>query len=76
MTVKEKPIDAFLIARGGPFYEMQRMLGLLSESAFRAVPRATVLVALAFGVPLTLTIIAGTAFGSPAEEPFIRALGV
>lgn len=76
MTVKEKPIDAFLIARGGPFYEMQRMLGLLSESAFRAVPRAIVLVALAFGVPLLLTIFAGTAFGSPADEPFIRALGV
>ena len=76
MTVIERPIDAFLIARGGPFYEMQRMLGLLSESAFRAVPRAIVLVVLAFGVPLVMTIIAGTAFGSPADEPFIRALGV
>ncbi len=76
MTVKERPIDAFLIARGGPFYEMQRMLGLLSESAFRAVPRAIVLVALAFGVPLVLTMIAGTAFGPPGDEPFIRALGI
>lgn len=52
------------------------MLGLLSESAFRAVPRAMVLVALAFGIPLVLTIAAGTAFGPSADQPFIRELGV
>ena len=76
MTVKERPIDAFLIARGGPFYELQRMLGLLSDSAFRALPRAILLVVLAFGVPLILTIIAGTAFGPAADQPYIRELGV
>ena len=72
----DQVIEEFLIARGGPFYEMQRMLGLLSESAFRAVPRAIALVGLAFGVPLVLTIIAGTAFGAPADKPFVLELGI
>lgn len=75
MTKKEQPIDRFLIARGGPFYELQRMLGLLGESALRALPRAIILVALAFGVPLVLTMIAGTAFGSAADRPFSLEFG-
>ena len=75
-TNGEQVIDEFLIARGGPFYEMQRTLGLLSERAFRALPRAIGLVGLAFGVPLVLSIIADTAFGPPDDKPFILELGI
>jgi hypothetical protein len=75
-AASKRLIDDFLIAHGGPFYELQLRLGLLNERAFRAVPRAAALVFLAFGVPLILTIIAGTAFGSADEQPFIRELGI
>ena len=75
-TTSERPIDEFLIARGGPFYELQKGLGLLNERALRAAPRAIALVLLAFGVPLVLTVIAGTAFGRPAEHPFMLELGM
>lgn len=74
-TAGEHPVDDFLIARGGPFYELQRKLGMLDESAFRAVPRAIALAGLAFGVPLVLAILAGNAFGSPADRPFSLELG-
>ena len=75
-TPGEKAIDEFLIARGGPFYELQRSMGMLNEKALRAMPRALALVGLAFGVPLVLTVFAGTAFGSPEDRPFVLELGM
>jgi hypothetical protein len=71
VTPEQVQIEQFLIARGGPFYELQRQLGLLRENAFRAGSRALLFVALAWGVPLVLSLIAGDAFGSPAEKPYL-----
>ena len=56
MRVYKMPSDAreigdFLIARGGPFYELQQRLGLLRENAFRAAPRAVLFVFLAWAGP-------------------------
>ncbi|MFZ1428704.1 MAG: hypothetical protein WAS21_18270 [Geminicoccaceae bacterium] len=42
----------FLIAHGGPFYELQARLGLLHQDALNAGRRALIAVALAWGVPL------------------------
>lgn len=76
MTNKEDQIGQFLIAHGGPFYDLQQQLGLLRTHAFRAGWRALLFVGLAWGVPLILTLMAGTAFGPAAEKPFLLELGM
>ena len=69
-------IGEFRVARGGPFYELQRQLGLIRENALRTGPRILIFVGLAWGVPLLLSAAQGTAFGAPAENPFLLDLGV
>ncbi|MFK7911207.1 MAG: hypothetical protein AB8F34_11505, partial [Akkermansiaceae bacterium] len=64
-------IGDYLAAHGGPFYELQRQLGLLRENALRTVPRALLFVALAWGVPLILSLLAGDALGHYADSPFL-----
>jgi len=59
------------VARGGPFYTLQRQLGLLREDAFHAGRRAVLLVGLAWGVPLVSSIVAGDAIGPYAERPYL-----
>ena len=44
MTAEEKKAREFMLAHGGPFYELQRRLGLLREDAFRAGSRALLFV--------------------------------
>jgi putative lipoprotein len=45
------------MARGGPFYKLQRRVGLLHERAIQAGRRALIVVALAWGVPLLSALI-------------------
>jgi len=71
MTPEEKKISEFLLAHGGPFYALQRQLGLLREDAFRASSRALLFVALAWGVPLVFSMIAGTAYGPATDSPYL-----
>jgi len=68
-------VDAFLIARGGPFYDLQQRLGLLHERALNARRRAAILAAIAWAVPLVLSAIAGHAVGPAASRPFLLDLG-
>jgi hypothetical protein len=68
-------VDAFLIARGGPYYDLQQRMGLLHERALNARRRAAILVGLAWGVPLVLSAIAGHALGPAASRPFLLDLG-
>jgi hypothetical protein len=68
-------VDAFLIARGGPYYNLQQRMGLLHERALNAGRRAAILVGLAWGVPLVLSAIAGHALGASANRPFLLDLG-
>jgi hypothetical protein len=72
---RSRGIEAFLIARGGPFYDLQQRLGLLHERALNAGRRAGLLVVLAWGVPLVLSAIAGHALGPAATRPFLLDLG-
>lgn len=76
-TAADKPsgIDEFLIARGGPFYDLQQRLGLLHERSLNAGPRAAILIAIAWGAPLVLAAIAGHAVGPAANRPFLLDLG-
>jgi hypothetical protein len=67
--------DEFLIARGGPYYDLQQRLGLLHGRALNAGRRAAILVGLAWGVPLVLSAIAGHAVGPAATRPFLLDLG-
>lgn len=61
-------INEFLIAHGGPFYELQRRLGLLHDEALKAGRRAVIFIALAWAVPALLSLIGGnlvTGSGTP-----------
>ena len=74
MTNDKTAIAEFLIARGGPFYELQQRLRLLRIDAFRAGPRAALFVFIAWGVPFLLSVIEGNAFGNFDQHPFLMAL--
>ena len=76
MTTQEKRAGEFLLAHGGPFYELQRLLGMLREDAFNAAPRALLFVAIAWGVPLVLSMVAGSAFGAASDGPYLYDLVV
>jgi len=69
-------IGEFRIARGGPFYALQTQMGLIRENALHSRTRALLLVCLTWGVPFLLSVAESTAFGSPAEMPFLLALDV
>jgi len=73
---KDARTSEFLVAHGGPFYALQKQLGLLRADAFRAGSRAVLFVGLAWGMPLVLSIIAGDAYGAAAENPYLLELGV
>ena len=53
-------IGNYLASHGGPFFELQRRLGFLREDALLAGRRAAIFVALAWGVPLILSLIRET----------------
>jgi hypothetical protein len=74
-TAKADDAFDFLIARGGPYYDLQQRLGLLHERALNAGRRAAILVGLAWGVPLLLSVITGHAIGPAASRPFLLDLG-
>lgn len=70
----DKPeIGEFLAAHGGPFFELQRRLGLLQEQALKAERRALIFVGLAWGVPALLALIEGNLVSS-AGTPFLYDL--
>ena len=71
MTPEEKKAGEFLLAHGGPFYDLQRLLGLLHDDAFKAAPRTLLFVAIAWGVPLVFSIVAGSAFGPVSDGPYL-----
>ena len=68
-------IGEYLASHGGPFFELQRRLGLLREDALWAGRRALIYVGLAWGVPLILTLAAGTALGPSASHPYLLDFG-
>ena len=68
-------IGEYLASHGGPFFELQRRLGVLREDALLAGRRAALFVALAWGVPFILSFIAGRAFGPADAHPFLLDFG-
>ena len=68
-------IGEYLASHGGPFFELQRRLGVLREDALLAGRRAAIFVALAWGVPFVLSLVAGRAFGPAATHPFLLDFG-
>src|SRR5271167_3824450 len=68
-------IGEYLASHGGPFFELQRRLGVLREDALLASRRAAMFVALAWGVPLVLSLISGRAFGPADTHPFLLDFG-
>ena len=68
-------VDEFLIAHGGPYYDLQQRIGLLRERALNAGRRAALLVGLAWVVPLLLSTFSGHAIGPAAARPFLLDLG-
>src|SRR5271154_4248891 len=72
---KAARIGEYLASHGGPFFELQRRLGGLREDALLAGRRAAIFVALAWGVPLILSLISGRAFGPADTHPFLLDFG-
>lgn len=68
-------IGEFLAAHGGPFYELQRRLGLLQAGALKAERRALLFVGLAWGIPFLLSLAEGTLI-SGAGKPYLLDFGV
>jgi hypothetical protein len=68
-------IGEFLASHGGPFFELQRRVGVLEEDALHAGRRATIFVAIAWGVPLLLTLLQGNAFGPQDNHPYLLDFG-
>jgi hypothetical protein len=68
--------DRFDIAQGGPFVELQARFAILREKAATAPRRAALYVAIAFIVPLLVTVLTGTAWGPLVTRPFLLDWGV
>ncbi len=68
-------IGDYLASHGGPFFELQRRLGLLREDALLAGRRAAMFVALAWGVPFLLSLISGDAFTLTGGRPYLLDFG-
>jgi hypothetical protein len=68
-------IGEYLASHGGPFFELQRRLGVLREDALLAGRRAVMFVGLAWVIPLLLSLVAGRAFGPAATHPFLLDFG-
>ena len=68
-------ISRFSLTEDRAFARLREQLGVLAEAAATAPRRALLLVALAWLVPLALTLIAGTAFGPREADPYLRDWG-
>jgi hypothetical protein len=68
-------IGEYLASHGGPFFELQRRLGVLRDDALLAERRAVIFVSLAWGVPLLLTLVQGRAVGPAASHPYLLDFG-
>ena len=68
-------IGNYLASHGGPFFELQRRLGLLREDALWAGRRAAMFVALAWGVPFLLSLVHGDAFTLTGGRSFLLDFG-
>lgn len=66
--------DATRISRGGPFHDLQAKLGLVRDDDLRPISRALIAVAIAWVVPLVISILEGNAFGEFADMPFLLYL--
>ena len=68
-------IGDYFASHGGPFFELQRRLGMLREDALLAGRRAALFVALAWGVPFLLSLVAGRAFSLADGRPYLLDFG-
>ena len=73
--IRPPGIGEFLASHGGPFFELQRRVGVLEEDALHAGRRAAIFVALAWGVPLLLSLLQGHAFGPQDSHPYLLDFG-
>jgi hypothetical protein len=61
----------FLIARGGPFYDLQLKARLIGAKDLNPIARALIFVAVAWGIPCIMSMAAATAYGPLAARPFL-----
>jgi hypothetical protein len=71
MALDKDNDPAFLVFRGGPFYNLQLKTHLLDGIDLKPLPRALIFMAIAWGIPLLLTLVAGTAFGMLEARPYL-----
>jgi hypothetical protein len=74
-TVDARGATDFLIAHGGPFYELQAWLHLLHRHNLAAGRRAVLFAAIAWLPLALLSLIGGTALGDFEQRPFLLDFG-
>ncbi len=74
-TEEPSAIGDYLASHEGPFFRLQRRLGMLREDALLAPRRAVIFVALAWGVPFLLSLAGGRAFSPVDENPYLLDFG-
>lgn len=67
-------IGEFLAAHGGPFYELQRRLGMLHDRSLQTERRALIFVGLAWGIPFLLSLAEGNLLYA-SGKPYLLDLG-
>jgi hypothetical protein len=70
-TARASEAADFLIAHGGPFYELQSRLNLLHRHNLAAGRRAALFAAVAWLPLALLSLVQGTAIGNVEERPFL-----
>src|SRR5271163_4724412 len=72
MNQVDNPSQPLLLMEGGPFFNLQRRLGLITQNSNR-IKRRALLAALVTWLPLfLLAAIHGRAFGRSVPVPFVR----
>ncbi|CAN7635811.1 hypothetical protein LJR231_004860 [Phyllobacterium sp. LjRoot231] len=71
MALEQDNTPPFLIFQGGPFYNLQLKANLVRGGDLNPLTRALIFVTVAWGVPLLLSLIAGTAFGILEARPYL-----
>lgn len=68
--------EPFLLARGGPFFDLQKEAGLVQAERLNSFRRAAFFVGVTWLVPLMICVMAGTAFGPLTARPYLLDPGV
>ncbi|QRM54421.1 hypothetical protein [Sinorhizobium sp. BG8] len=72
---QSKEIEDYLASHGGPFFELQKRLGLLHERALKTFERALIFIGIAWAVPFVLGLPQSLSLDSTSGLPYLLDVG-